>query len=333
MKKIAVSIRKEKLRGGLGLVLTAISNVSEADLFARTPFSLATRQHLAKSRVVVIGAGTGGARIVFHLACAGVGHIVILDPDRFSEVNALRHLMSLLAVGEYKVYAVAEFALQHNSTATIEAYPLDIFDPHSPISPQEILRGADLVIAATDKTSAQLQTNKVAWDLGIPGIFGGCYESARGGEVLITLPGEGTPCLSCLRGGLAPPPPQGPFDYSGAQSAEDYQGEPGLTAAIDLITDIEAQLALGVLLRHTDSPLVKLIDPRYNFLLIGGALAAGYYHFARPFHIFWQPLTGPRPDCDVCQKKNSQLDSSVPIGSEIPAEYQSFMRNGEADTT
>ena len=130
--------------------------------------------------------------------------------------------------------------------------------------------------------------------------------SARGGEVLYTLPDEGTPCLACLRAGLPIPQGEGPFDYSAAAQEEDYQGEPGLSAAVDFITAVEAQIALALLLRGSDLALAKSIHPKYSFILVGGALAAGYYRFSRPFQIFFQPLKGPRPDCPICQDSHQK---------------------------
>jgi hypothetical protein len=135
-----------------------------------------------------------------------------------------------------------------------------------------------------------------------------------------------------LRGGLAQPEHEGPFDYSAAQSIEDYQGQPGLSAAVDLITDVEAQIALAVLLRDTNLPLAKLADPRLCFLLIGGAQSNGYYRFRRPFDIHYQPLAGPRSDCPVCQPVTVETFDATNFSSEIseilPSEWQSFNMEG-----
>jgi len=298
-----LSIHSRSLPDGLGRRYTAASDVSQEDLLARTPFAEAVQNRLQASRVAIIGAGSGGSQLALALAQAGVGHLVLADPDEVAIHNCIRHLATLRDVGRPKVEVVAERVLHHNPRITIDTYAADLFHPDSPVTMETVLAGADLVIAATDRTAIQLAVNALTWRLEIPAVFGGCYEEARGGEVLYTLPGEAMACLNCLRGGLAPPERRGPFDYSAAQGPEDYKGEPGLKAAIDLITNVETQVALGILLRGTGSPLEEIIVPPYNFLLIGGALAAGFYFFQRPFHIFFQPLTGPRSDCDVCGVK------------------------------
>ena len=296
-----ISIRDEALPDQAGWRKTAEVEYDLSGLTARTPFSKSLLEKLTNSIVVVFGAGSGGGRISLNLAKAGVGRFRLVDPDILELHNIPRHVASLFHLGRNKADAVAELMLLSNPAVCVEWYPLDGFHPNSPVSPQALFAGADLVIAATDRTSAQLQVNEWAWRLGVPAVFGGCYEAALGGEVLFTLPGAGTPCLACLRAGMPQPERRGTFDYSQASTEAEYHGEPGLNAAVDLVSDIETQIALGVLLRGSDSELGRLIHPQINFLLIGGALGTGYYRFRRPFHIFWQPLAGPRKDCPVCQ--------------------------------
>jgi len=62
--------------------------------------------------------------------------------------------------------------------------------------------------------------------------------------------------------------------------------------------------------------LAKLIDPHFNFILVGGALASGFYRFKKPFHIFFQPLKGPRKDCLVCGDSNLLLQNTIDEYSE-----------------
>ena len=110
------------------------------------------------------------------------------------------------------------------------------------------------------------------------------------------------PCLACLRSGLAQPEQKGNIDYSTATGPEDYQGQPGLHAMVDFVTCTEILICLAILLREmSDSQLTRLIDPKQSFLLVGGALGAGFYRFKKPFDIFFQPLSGPRKSCLVCQ--------------------------------
>lgn len=303
-------IQPQALPNG-GIQLRAKSNLSRQDLYSRLPFSSVEIEKLTSSRVTIFGLGAGGALLALRFAQAGVAKLRLIDPSVLQAHNLIRHLGNIEDIGRPKVLIAAELALRHNPLLEVEAFAFDPFAPGSSSEAGSIIAASDLVVAATDRVSVQLAINAATWALGIPGVFGGCYEAAKGGEVLFTLPGEETPCLACLRGGLGLPEQSTPFDYSNATSVQDFQGEPGFAASVDFITNIEAQVALGILLRGTGSLLESYIHPKMNYLLIGGLLGAGFYRFKRPFHIFWQPLCGPRPHCPVCQKGDEEISQEL----------------------
>lgn len=274
--------------------------------YARTPFSPSEMKLLQNKTVTIIGCGTGGCKIAVELTRGGVGHFKLCDPDMMEFANISRHEGDLFDVGKPKTQVVAERIYRINPAAQVETYFEDIFN--RPLDEIKNILNSNLVAAATDKTSIQLLINELTHRFGIACVFGGCYEEARGGEVFFALPGEKMPCLACLRAGLKQPEINAEIDYSTATGPEYYEGEPGLHAAIDFVTCVEVQICLAILLREAPvSKLAKLIDPRFNFILIGGALGAGFYRFKKPFDVFFQPLKGPRKNCPVCQNNNGTL--------------------------
>ena len=58
--------------------------------------------------VAVIGCGAVGSRVVEQLALSGVGKIVIVDDDKFSEDNIYRHVLGGAAIGDNKADAMAK---------------------------------------------------------------------------------------------------------------------------------------------------------------------------------------------------------------------------------
>ena len=270
-------------------------------LYERTPFQQSELDVLWNSTVTIIGCGTGGSKIALELTRAGVGHLKLCDFDTVSPANISRYEGDLLDVGKSKVHVAAERVYRINPAIKLQLYAEDIFE--RPLDQLSAILTGDLIIAATDKHAIQLLINELAHRFKIPCVFGGCYEEALGGEVFFTLPGERMPCLACLRSGLKQPEITREIDYSTATGPEDYEGQPGLHAAVDFVTCVEAQICLGVLLRDSPtSALARLIDPRLNFILIGSALAKGFYRFRKPFDIFFQPLSGPRAECPVCSR-------------------------------
>ncbi len=282
--------------------------IFSAASYERTPFNQLEMKILQNKRVLIFGMGTGGSKIALELARAGVRNLTLCDFDRINFANVSRHEGDLLDVGKPKVQVTAERIYRINPAIKVETYFEDIFErPFEQV--KEIFEQADLVIAATDNTGVQLVINELTHNLVIPCVFGGCYEEALGGEVFFTLPGENMPCLACLRGGVKQPKRKNKIDYSTASGPEDYQGQPGLHAAVDFVTCIEIQICLGILLRKSPtSKLAKMIDPSRNYLLIGGMLSEGFYRFIKPFDIFYQPLSGPRKKCVVCQNHNLETE-------------------------
>ena len=279
-----------------------VQTVYMADIYARTPFAAGEMKALWASHVVVFGCGTGGSKIALELARAGVGHITLCDPEPLEYANVSRHEGDLLDVGKPKTLVAAERIYRINPAIQVETYTEDVFDR----SWDDIAKvfACDLVVAATDRTAVQFLINEVTQKLKVPCVFGGCYEEALGGEVFYTLPDRAMPCLACLRGGLKQPVQNPEIDYSTALATEDYHGQPGLHAAVDFVTCVEVQICLAILLRAIEtSQLRSLIDPRSNFLLVGGALGAGFYRFRKPFDVFFQPLSGPRKGCTVCHAR------------------------------
>lgn len=276
-----------------------------ADIYARTPFAATEMNVLWASHIVIFGGGTGGSKIALELARAGAGQITLCDPEPLEYANVSRHEGDLLDVGKPKTLLAAERIYRINPAIKVKTCAEDIFDR----SWDEITRilACDLVVAATDKTSVQFLINEVTQKLKVPCVFGGCYEEAMGGEVFFTLPERAMPCLACLRGGLKQPLQNSEIDYSTTLAAEDYRGQPGLHAAVDFVTCVEIQICLAILLRTVEtSSLRSLIGLRSNFILVGGALGAGFYRFRKPFDIFFQPLSGQRNECTVCHIRTVQ---------------------------
>ena len=281
--------------------------VYKSTCFARTPFKQSEMDMLWNKKVLILGAGTGGSKIAVELTRTGIGTIGLCDPDYLDFANISRHEGDLWDVGKPKIQVAAERMYRINPTIKIIQYPENIFDK-SIEEVKEIFAGNDLIVAATDARAIQLLINELTHNLGIPCVFGGCYEEALGGEVFFTLPDENMPCLACLRGAIKGPEQKSKIDYSSVTGPEDYQGQPGLHAAVDFVTCIEIILCLAILLRESpSSKLARIIDPNRNFLLIGGPLAEGFYRFKKPFEIFYQPLSGPRKTCIVCQDLRFEL--------------------------
>ena len=100
------------------------------DQFERTRLLIGDTalQKIQHSKIVVFGVGGVGSYVVEALARAGIGHIVLVDPDTVDITNLNRQIEALHStIGKLKVEVVKKRILDINPEAEVEIYkPNDI---------------------------------------------------------------------------------------------------------------------------------------------------------------------------------------------------------------
>ena len=83
---------------------------------------------LSKAKVAVFGLGGVGSYVVESFARAGIGHLIIIDYDKFDETNINRQIGALHStIGKYKIDVMEDRILDINPNIKIEKYlPTDI---------------------------------------------------------------------------------------------------------------------------------------------------------------------------------------------------------------
>ena len=140
---------------------------------------------LLKSVVGVIGVGGLGGIIVRNLARIGVGSLVIVDGDLFSEDNLNRQEFATeKTVGKVKVEVAAEEVNQINGAVDVKGIQTQAGEKEF----LKILKGADAVVDALDNLPSRFALQKAAVALNIPVVHG----SVAGfvGQVSTILPGD-----------------------------------------------------------------------------------------------------------------------------------------------
>lgn len=147
---------------------------------------------LAAARIVVVGVGALGCPAARTLAAAGVGEIVLVDPDRVELSNLHRQpLHSTGTIGELKVASAAAALRREFAAATIEAHPVRL-EAHNLAA---LFTAADFVIDATDGAAAKFLINDGAVRHGIPFSHAGILGFL--GQTMTIVPGR-TACYRCL---------------------------------------------------------------------------------------------------------------------------------------
>ena len=96
--------------------------------FSRTELLIGKEgiEKLQRAKVAIFGVGGVGSYVVEGLARAGVGHLIIVDYDKYDITNINRQIGAMNStIGKYKVDVMKERVLDINPNAIVEAYKPD----------------------------------------------------------------------------------------------------------------------------------------------------------------------------------------------------------------
>jgi molybdopterin/thiamine biosynthesis adenylyltransferase len=233
--------------------------------FADVQPELATRRSgilestiLRDKTVLVVGVGTGGAHAALELAKCGVGHFILIDRDRLSVGNVVRHPGGISEVGRYKVNVIRDLIHEKNPDARVSTYPLSLdYDNYETI--KDFCAQADVVICGTDNRPSKLLLNQLCVEAGVVAVYGGAFRRAYGGQVLRVRP-KASPCHQCFVAAMPDEASDVEVSTSSDADAIAYSDqpvavEPGLSLDVIPIANMVAKLALLELLSDKQSSL------------------------------------------------------------------------------
>src|SRR5690606_19726238 len=114
------------------------------------------QQKLKAASVLIVGAGGLGAPASLYLAAAGVGRIVLVDPDVVDRSNLQRQVIYAEAdAGRPKVEASAARLAALNPNVCVEGVQARLDGDNA----RELVRGVDLVLDGTDDFATRFATS------------------------------------------------------------------------------------------------------------------------------------------------------------------------------
>ena len=235
----------------------------------------------------------------------------MVDPDIVEPANLSRTTYQWQDVGLHKCDSLAARLLAIRPDLNLHLHPGTLASFGDGESLVAHLRGCDLILALTDSPQAQSLLNQAAWHASTPAIFAALYAGAKGGEVILNIPGR-TPCYSCATGKIREVPAHNghterDVDYGSGR----LTGETALAADIHHLDTATVKLALSLLVK--DLPNASLSR------FAEDALAMGYSYLClsmEPDYWFFPHIFGntsgqyayqgvwlgseTNPECAVC---------------------------------
>ena len=191
----------------------------------------AGQRKLAASSVLVVGAGGLGGPLLYVLAGAGVGRLVVVDGDTVSLSNLNRQFLFEQAdLGRPKAEAAARRLAAFNPEIRVEGVQAVLDGENGPA----LLADCQLAVSAVDDLPTRLALNAACAQKNIPLVNGGV--EGWYGSVLAVEFGK-TPCLACCYAGTAP-----------------ENGGQALGAVTGAVASLMASVSLQLLLGHDPIP-------------------------------------------------------------------------------
>ena len=132
-------------------------------------FGLAAQERLKAGTVLMIGAGGLGCPALLYLAAAGVGRIVIVDPDSVDTSNLQRQVLYVSGDrGANKAETAARRLRALNPLVRIDAHPVR-FERSNAL---DLVRSCDLVVDGSDNFPTRYLVNDACVIAGRPFVYG-----------------------------------------------------------------------------------------------------------------------------------------------------------------
>jgi molybdopterin/thiamine biosynthesis adenylyltransferase len=225
---------------GKTIEVTALQSGVLPERYLRNFRSLSPQDQirLLQSKVALVGVGGLGGTVLEWLARVGVGHLILIDGDRFEDHNLNRQVLCTQdRLGTDKAQAAAERACRVNNSLTVEAHAEFLTHKNA----QRLVSGCHVVVDCLDNIQSRFIVETAAKNAGVPLISAAV--AGLTGHVTTVFPQDKG--LELIYGPAA--------ELKVSKGAETILGN--LPQTVGLIASMESAEVIKVLLGHSQDLL------------------------------------------------------------------------------
>ena len=156
-------------------------------------FDIKGQESLLGATVLVVGLGGLGCPAALYLAAAGVGHLVLVDPDTVELSNLQRQIAHGTSdIERSKAHSAAASIAELNPEVNTRVLTYALAEEHMPA----LLKDVDVVVDATDNYPVRFSLNRACIAAAVPLVSAAAIRTE--GQLSVFDPARGGPCYRCL---------------------------------------------------------------------------------------------------------------------------------------
>jgi hypothetical protein len=255
---------------------------------------------LAAAHVVIVGLGSIGSAAARELAQYGVGTLSLVDPDRLSSRNLVRHTLDARDVGRLKVDAVAEQLGKRWPQLDVGTYPLNVVTDTHLFRP--LVDDATVVLCAADGVTPRRVVSHESRRNGTDAVLACVLMDGELGEVIRLRPRDDEGCLLCRRVAQID---SGAVDMEagidlGYGTGEIHRPMTAVGSDLHLVAALAAKVTVATLLQARGHRIQRLAGEQAVLRLRGGLPHKPPFDVQHTGELAWTAAAPPRTACATC---------------------------------
>lgn len=203
---------------------------------------VAGQERLRNSTALIVGLGGLGSPVALYLAAAGVGRLILVDPDEVDLSNLQRQIAHTTSnIGEAKVTSAKQALHQINPLIQVEI----VAEKCNAENGENLVSQSDVILDCSDNFSVRFLLNRLSVQCSVPLVSGAAIRME--GQISVYDPNRiNSPCYHCL------------YDETGEEELS-CSTNGVLAPVVGLVGSIQAVEAIKVLVKTGQTLVGRLL--------------------------------------------------------------------------